>query len=345
MIRNIINDKKYIGQSTNVKDRLKRHKTNLENNNHNNKYLQRSWNKYGSDNFEFVIIEICNTSLLDERERYWIEYYNTFGDGGYNLTEGGKNGYKIDKKIVLKRTSKLCGVKHLKPRNCKKIICLTTGEIFNSMTDAINKYNLHFGELIDCCKGLRKYCNKKDEKRLTWMYYDDYLKANDKEIQKRLKLSIKKQYNLHTKPIICLNNKEIFEASDIAAEKYHTNISLIHKCCKSQIPSTGTTETGEKLTWAYLSDYEAMNESEIEYKINYIKNWIYDSKLVKKVICLNTQKIYNSMQDAANDYGIHRDTIAKCCKGNTQFGGRDKETKEKLIWRYYSQISPPVEII
>ena len=38
----------------------------------------------------------------------------------------------------------------------KKIICITTGEIFNSMREACRKYNIHTGSMTECCQGKRK---------------------------------------------------------------------------------------------------------------------------------------------------------------------------------------------
>lgn len=59
----------------------------LKKNKHYNTHLQRTWNKYGEDNFEHVIIEECDESLLEEREGYWIEHYESWHRSkGYNLT-------------------------------------------------------------------------------------------------------------------------------------------------------------------------------------------------------------------------------------------------------------------
>ena len=55
-IENKINNKKYIGQSQNIKTRWNSHIRKLDKNIHDNKYLQSSWNKYGKDNFKFYII-------------------------------------------------------------------------------------------------------------------------------------------------------------------------------------------------------------------------------------------------------------------------------------------------
>jgi group I intron endonuclease len=44
--------------------------------------------KYGVENFQFDIIEECSLEKLNERETYWIKYFNSIQDG-YNLSEGG----------------------------------------------------------------------------------------------------------------------------------------------------------------------------------------------------------------------------------------------------------------
>lgn len=50
-------------------------------------------NKYGYDNFIPSLIEECDNSLLNEREIYWIHYYNTTDKTiGYNMTIGGDGG-------------------------------------------------------------------------------------------------------------------------------------------------------------------------------------------------------------------------------------------------------------
>ncbi|MBC5667289.1 GIY-YIG nuclease family protein [Eubacterium sp. BX4] len=87
-IENIINNKKYIGQSVNIEDRWRHHINELKRNEHDNKYLQRSYNKYGLDNFKFYILEQCNQKDLDDKEIYWITKLDTYKNG-FNLTKGG----------------------------------------------------------------------------------------------------------------------------------------------------------------------------------------------------------------------------------------------------------------
>lgn len=87
-IKNLKNNKIYIGQSLNIERRIKRHIRELKNEYHHNKHLQKSFKKYGIDNFEFNVLEI--TDNLNEREMYWIKYYNSINPlNGYNKTYGG----------------------------------------------------------------------------------------------------------------------------------------------------------------------------------------------------------------------------------------------------------------
>ena len=84
-IKNTINDKLYIGQTKNFSNRKRSHLKSLENGTHYNRYLQRSYSKYGQDCFVFEIIERCEVEILNTRERYWIRKLQTeYKENGYN---------------------------------------------------------------------------------------------------------------------------------------------------------------------------------------------------------------------------------------------------------------------
>lgn len=92
-IKNKITNKVYIGQSKNIKSRWRKHKSELKNGTHDNDYLQMAWDKYGENNFIFRVLELCDENDLDEKECYYIKYYDaTNKDYGYNLKDGGQHG-------------------------------------------------------------------------------------------------------------------------------------------------------------------------------------------------------------------------------------------------------------
>lgn len=58
----------------------------------------------------------------------------------------------------------------------KKVICLTTNEIFNCISEASKKYGVDRSNITRCCKGYIKTSGKlEDGTRLQWMYYEDYI--------------------------------------------------------------------------------------------------------------------------------------------------------------------------
>lgn len=89
---NLINGKIYIGQTKQaLKNRHKDHLNQLQ----DNTYFHRALLKYGENNFSLEVIEDnIPYHKLDEREKYWISYYDSFytKGKGYNLTEGGQWG-------------------------------------------------------------------------------------------------------------------------------------------------------------------------------------------------------------------------------------------------------------
>lgn len=97
-IINKINNKIYIGKTQfSIEERERGHLTKLRNNKHYNSHLQSSFNKYGEHVFKILLIEECNINILDEREKYWINFYKSYIDKfGYNLQLGGEGGTPND---------------------------------------------------------------------------------------------------------------------------------------------------------------------------------------------------------------------------------------------------------
>ncbi|MEK4820248.1 GIY-YIG nuclease family protein [Priestia sp. FSL R5-0680] len=100
-IRCKITGRVYVGQSNDVKGRLRTHKRLLRQNKHENKYLQNHVNKYGIENVEFELIEECLQCDLNDREVYWIKEFGSMArDKGFNLESGGNAGKTYSKERI-----------------------------------------------------------------------------------------------------------------------------------------------------------------------------------------------------------------------------------------------------
>jgi group I intron endonuclease len=88
-IRNLVNNKYYIGQTTQeLEERWRQHKQK----NSNCRYLKHAFNKYGFDKFKFELICKCIDEDLDILEIKYMEEYKSLVPNGYNLREGGNGG-------------------------------------------------------------------------------------------------------------------------------------------------------------------------------------------------------------------------------------------------------------
>ncbi len=91
-ITNNVNNKCYIGASKDIEKRFEEHKSQYNSVQNYNKTLYRAFRKYGLNNFSFEIIEETSLENMFNREKYWINFYNSYKEG-YNETLGGEGGY------------------------------------------------------------------------------------------------------------------------------------------------------------------------------------------------------------------------------------------------------------
>lgn len=97
IIKNNRNKKVYIGQTTeSLKERYCHHLSACEMEEKRNLKLYTAMKEIGKDNFYCEILEQnIPENLLNDREEYYIEKYNSFYDG-YNGTKGGKGGILLN---------------------------------------------------------------------------------------------------------------------------------------------------------------------------------------------------------------------------------------------------------
>lgn len=239
-IENMITHTKYIGQSRDIRRRWTGHKIQLRKGQHKNLHLQRSWNKYGEENFSFDILEICPIDKLNEREVWNIKYFDTMNNGFNN--ESGGNAKKVISQESIEKSRQAHLARHDKQtrerieHRCqflyKPIICLTTGEIFNSVKEATQKYHIK-ACISTSCLGKQTYCGKlEDGTPLRWAYYEDYVNGNLP--------NHRTDYYQHTKRV-CVFDKyfnllDVCESSVNVAKKFDTSETSVRSCNLSTIP-------------------------------------------------------------------------------------------------------------
>ena len=89
-ITNILTNDIYIGQSVNISDRFKNHiKCGLGIDASSTNKLYNNMQEYGVWNFTFELLQKCSRDKLNEKERFWIDMYQS-NKIGMNLTKGNK---------------------------------------------------------------------------------------------------------------------------------------------------------------------------------------------------------------------------------------------------------------
>ena len=146
-ITNKINNKVYIGQTICTPNKRWYHHITDSNLGFDLKF-HRAIRKYGKENFKREIVERVDDELLNDREIYWIKYYDSYKNG-YNSTEGGDNP----------------------PRNDIEVICLETNVIYPSSVEASKQTGIHSGHIAECARNAPKRATAGG---YHWMQLKDY---------------------------------------------------------------------------------------------------------------------------------------------------------------------------
>lgn len=159
-IKCITSQKQYIGSSTDMYNRLFQHRNKLRKNQHQNQYLQNSYNKNKEENFIIEILEYCNKEELTIREQFYINELNP----EYNITKLviRNNLSKESKDKISKTLKRKYESGEIKSLSIKTIYVYDyTGKYlkkFNSIKECCLELNIHKDSIRRVLKGTYRLC-------------------------------------------------------------------------------------------------------------------------------------------------------------------------------------------
>ena len=242
---NKVNGSKYIGQSKNIEHRKKEHIHKKS-----TSRIHQAIQKYGLHNFDFIILEELpyDINLLNEREQYWIQIFNTYkSKKHYNLTQGGDNTiHKIGNTHTSSTREKISQKQTGNNNSNYKGECKI---IKNGFVNNKQQYCLRYhGKVIARSQSIKKLENIRDNmdwntinnpkvsiikngcvkgKQCYSIYYNSTVLKSTTDKNKIAKL-----YNLAKEKLEKSNNKEYYKQNldkVFPETNYYTNLNKKHK--------------------------------------------------------------------------------------------------------------------
>ncbi len=174
-ITNTINNKCYVGSSSNIKARKNDHWCLFRKKKHPNLHLQSSVNKYGLENFTFKVIEICVKTDITIREQFWIDLLKP----DYNIRNIAMNNFglrhtlstKLKISVAAKNMWKKTGMREqLISNRCKPLVCYTRDgnfyKLYSSTREAALELDIEPSHITKILKGKANL-----RKGFTFTYY------------------------------------------------------------------------------------------------------------------------------------------------------------------------------
>lgn len=300
-ITNTLNDKCYIGQSIDIKTRWIQHIYEGKHNTQKGKLYPAIFQN-GIENFIFEVIEECplDQEILNEKERYWIKFYNSF-ENGYNSTIGGQgeDSWTYDPSLIRQLWDE----------------GYSTGEI-------VQIVGCGHTTVQNRLKGYKDYnCKTSHQRGWTWVAREGRM-----GIQIGQLYSLDKDNHLisYFGPIVPIHQYSLlgeYIQSFPSIEAAGRFLNIKYPCAIGK-----TSANPEERATAY--GYQWRRE-----KVDSLPPVpVPHGKVVK---CINTQEIFPSTASAAKAYNIKSHTnISECCMGKRHSAGKHPETGEKLRWEY-----------
>lgn len=233
------NNKSYIGQAQDVKTRKCEHLSELRGNRHHNKYFQNSYNKYKEHSLVWTVLEYCDIDELNDREIYWIAYYDTYKNG-FNANEGGggNRGYQKSEETLRKSSESIKRAWENADDRRKEFSERMKGDK-NPMYGRTGALNPAYG---------------KDHSREKNGMYGKRHTDEAKELNRQAHLG---KNNKMSKPVVCIETQVLFYSQGEAGRVMHCDPTGINKCCNGVIKTCGGYH------WRYATQEEINNITHI----------------------------------------------------------------------------------
>lgn len=311
-IKNKINDTYYIGQTSQLNKRWSHHKSDLNNNRHHNCLLQRDWNKYGEDNFEFKSVETCDVATLDDREQKWIKFFSS-KNHVYNQCIGGKGivGYEHSENEIFK-------MRHI--QNPKSVLQLDKDLQIVHKWDSCSHAGKTLGLYI---RGIRSCCERQNYQKtiggLFWVYENDY---NSPDFDFSY-LKVSQMPKMVIKYDLDFNLLGIYKSATEAGKSINATGGQISSVCNKK------RKTCKGFIFRYVDKYSVSDHQ---------KDLLTDFKhskttSIKRKSVLQYSKKgdflrqFESALIAEKQTGIKKEDIQYCCSGHCKTSGG-------FIWKY-----------
>lgn len=153
-IKNILNNKIYIGSARDIHGRKLEHLRDLRKGIHPNNHLQRSFVRDGEDSFTHEILELVeDDNFLLEREMFWVKKYNSMkSEFGYNFcppVKGGETNREFRQKVEGERNGRWI----LKAKDIPKICARINNNDSNS--SVAKSFEVNLGVINSILSGKR----------------------------------------------------------------------------------------------------------------------------------------------------------------------------------------------
>ena len=294
-IENLINHKVYIGQSKDINTRWSEHKSTAfyEKGKSYNNPLYRAIRKYGIENFSFEIIK--ETYDRNYWEIFLIQIYHATDDNfGYNIECGGTYGSLIrteeekekyrEKQREIYRNLLDSEKKRLAKEHSEKMRKRIDEQ---GATEAELRYQNTMNGNGNPMFG--RHRTEEEKKYLSELHKGKKGIPHTEEHKNKMKGDA----NPSAMKIQCVETKEIFNTCKEAFEKYKGDSK------RRGFPS----DILDKPTRMWRGYH-----------------WIRLIKR-KRILCVETNKVYKSFSEAEKDTKIPKNTINRCCLGRTEYGG------------------------